>query len=264
MFEGNTVFNQDLSAWVTTSLDNTSGMFYGATSFDQDIGDWDITSLTDATNMFEGVTLSTSNYDSLLVDWSGQTTPESSVTFSGGNSKYTITGEAGRDILTGTYSWTITDGGLRVSRNVNNRGGGISGQLYTAEGVTAQPIANGTSGTVLNFASDGVEKLMNAEATNKKIAVTYAGFCKVKFKLSGKVGAAATFSFQLLVDGVVEAGAKTSRYYSGTSDIGNQGFVALVALAGGAELKIRATHTDGSPVDYTPVSASLVCEMLGV
>ena len=54
-------------------------------------------------------TLSTSNYDNLLIGW-GQQNALNNTTFSGGNSMY-CAGEAYRDTLSLTYGWTITDGG---------------------------------------------------------------------------------------------------------------------------------------------------------
>jgi hypothetical protein len=63
-------------------------------------------------SMFYGCTLSTANYDASLIAWSTGS-PHSGITFSGGNSKYTTggAGQTARNTLTGTYGWTITDGG---------------------------------------------------------------------------------------------------------------------------------------------------------
>lgn len=114
MFRLNTVFNQDIGGWNTSSLANTDYMFDGDISFDQDISGWDISSLTSAIAMFSGgATLSTANYDALLIAWAAQAPNiNSGVTFSGGNSKYSSAATSARGVLTGTYSWTITDGGL--------------------------------------------------------------------------------------------------------------------------------------------------------
>ena len=108
-FSGATSFNQDLSSWDMSSVDIMLGMFYGATSFDQDLGSWDVTSVTDATQFLDDVTLSQSNYDSLLIGWNAQTL-QSGVTFSGGNSTY-CAGSAARANMIASDLWTITDGG---------------------------------------------------------------------------------------------------------------------------------------------------------
>jgi hypothetical protein len=90
-----------------------SMMFYQAYAFNQNIGGWNITKVTLMSNMFNSVTLSTANYDSLLVGW-GAEPVTSSVTFSGGNSKYLASPNAAgvaRAHLISAHSWTITDGG---------------------------------------------------------------------------------------------------------------------------------------------------------
>jgi hypothetical protein len=61
--------------------------------------------------MFDGVTLSTANYESLLISWNAQTL-QSSVTFSGGSSKYcSAAAITARANMVESDAWIITDGG---------------------------------------------------------------------------------------------------------------------------------------------------------
>ncbi len=109
------VFNQNISTWNTIKANNMASMFLGCLAFNQNIGAWNITALLDGTNMLNSVTLSNANYNGLLAGWGAQVA-KPNVVFNGGNSHYDSTsggfnGTAGRAILTGTYTWTITDGG---------------------------------------------------------------------------------------------------------------------------------------------------------
>jgi surface protein len=111
MFRETTVANPDVSSWNTSSLTNAANMFQDASSFDRDIGSWDVTSLTNAADMLSGVTLSTANYDSLLIGWNAQAL-KPAVTFNGGNSVYCAEAavDARANMIT-TDNWLITDGG---------------------------------------------------------------------------------------------------------------------------------------------------------
>lgn len=111
-FFGNSVFNQPLNSWNTSSATRMDSMFRNAVAFDQDISSWDITSVTNLSNFMTGATLSTVNYDALLVGWEAQA-PSTGVTVDFGSSKYSIGGTSAvsRNELIVTYGWTITDGG---------------------------------------------------------------------------------------------------------------------------------------------------------
>ena len=109
MFNTALAFNQPLDNWDTSSVTNMAGMFRTANVFDQDLGSWDVSNVTDAQQMFEGVTLSTSNYDALLLDWSVQTL-QPNVIFSGGDSVFCDSATEKQSIID-TYAWVISDGG---------------------------------------------------------------------------------------------------------------------------------------------------------
>jgi len=111
MFYHNTVFNQNIGGWDTSNVTNLFGMFEGATSFDQDISNWSVVKVLNMDSLVAGGTLSVANYDALLLGWSVQAL-KSNINFDAGNSQYSASSQAARDVLTGTYSWTVTDGGV--------------------------------------------------------------------------------------------------------------------------------------------------------
>jgi len=121
VFQNATSFNQPLNTWNTSSTTNFGQMFQGATAFDQDISNWDINQANSFLNFMASVTLSTSNYDALLVGWEanlqsaypGGVGYPYTLNINFGGSQYTLGGAAAtaRTSLINNFSWTITDGG---------------------------------------------------------------------------------------------------------------------------------------------------------
>ena len=105
-------FNQDLSTWDTSNITDMFVMFWRNYLFDQDISSWVVGQVTDFGYFMQDVTLSTANYDALLIGWDAQGAMSFSGTANFGTSQYTSGGaaEAARTSLIAKWGG-ITDGG---------------------------------------------------------------------------------------------------------------------------------------------------------
>ena len=110
MFFNASSFNQDIGTWNVGNVGDMTGMFANASRFNQDLGSWNVANVTDMFFMFNGITLTTENYDALLIGWNTLSL-QNGVTFDGGNSKY-CHGKLARENIINSYGWTIIDGGL--------------------------------------------------------------------------------------------------------------------------------------------------------
>jgi len=111
MFFNCRAFNQSVANFNTSNVTSTFFMFSNCVAFDQDLSSWAIPSLSLADDMLAVTAFSTTNYDLLLVAWAAQAV-QNSVTFSAGSAHYSAGAPVtAHDHLTGTHSWSISDGG---------------------------------------------------------------------------------------------------------------------------------------------------------
>lgn len=115
MFISASSFNQPLDNWNVENVTHMHGMFRWASSFDQNLKNWNISNVQFMDAMFSGSTLSTINYNDMLIAWAALDL-YNGVIFSGGNSKYSPgAAAAARAAIIADDGWTITDGGMEVS-----------------------------------------------------------------------------------------------------------------------------------------------------
>ena len=104
-----TPFNQPLSGWNVSNVTIMDDMFNSST-FNQNIGGWNVSGVTSMSGMLiDATSFTTTNLNNIYNGWSALPSLQSNVPF-GASVCYTAT--TGRGILTGTYNWTITDGGV--------------------------------------------------------------------------------------------------------------------------------------------------------
>jgi surface protein len=111
-------FNQPISSWTVSNVVDMGGMFRRS-QFNQNIGNWNISGVTNF-SLFMGqkspLTFSTTNLNAIYNGWSTKN-PKPNLNINFGGAKYTLAGQSGKNILTGStmsggYGWTIIDGGI--------------------------------------------------------------------------------------------------------------------------------------------------------
>ena len=117
LFRNCTSFNQNISSWNVANVTSMANMFDGASNFNQNLSGWNIIGLNSSSslnNFMRGVTLSNTNYDSLLIYWNtNKASYRADLVPHFGTSKYTAAASGARAALV-TYGWVITDGGLQT------------------------------------------------------------------------------------------------------------------------------------------------------
>jgi len=109
MFSGSS-FTGDISGWDVSNVTEVKRMFENS-DFNGDLSAWNISAMTTMNRMLTNSSMSSENYDTLLIGWStlsdGETKIPEDITF-GAPAKYSCRGAAARAILTGTYNWDIS------------------------------------------------------------------------------------------------------------------------------------------------------------
>ena len=114
-FSSATSFNQPLNTWNVSLVTDMNGMFLNATAFDQNIGSWNVSLVSDFNLFMFGKSFtnySSANLNAIYNGWS-LLTVQPNLTINFGTIKYTLAGQAGKNILTGApNNWVISDGGI--------------------------------------------------------------------------------------------------------------------------------------------------------
>lgn len=123
MFNGATAFNGNISNWDTGNVTNMNGMFQFCPAFDQNLGGWNVENVTNFSIMFaNGATLSSANYDALLIGWNAQNL-QPNMAFDAGGSQYCTTASANaRANMISSYGWAIADGGACSTLSIEDVG----------------------------------------------------------------------------------------------------------------------------------------------
>jgi surface protein len=117
MFYNASSANPDTSNWDVSNVTSMSLMFESASSANPDVSSWDVSNVTDMALMFENSALSTTNLTLIYENWS-LLTLQQDVSFGAPDAQYNTSGQAGKDIMTDTYNWTITDGGKNFDTTI--------------------------------------------------------------------------------------------------------------------------------------------------
>ena len=198
MFDRVPAFNQYIGDWNVSNVTTMASMFQGATAFDQDIGDWEVDSVTSMSDMFAYAGLSTANYNFLLSGWSERTLQDN-VSFHGGNSRYCA--ETERNVLTNTFSWSVSDGGKATTCvpptaiHLTSNAISLLAPINTTVGILSATDADQTSGHVFTLVSgDGDRDNANYKIVDDTLQLAVAAPSaatrhSIRIKVTDKDGA---------------------------------------------------------------------------
>lgn len=217
----------NLAGWSSVAATDLSRMFHTGPMQLPSIAHFDVGLVTTCLELFYARTLTTANYDALLIAWAAQSPDlKPAVPFHGGGSKYSAgAATSARAVLTGTHTWAITDGGpaaLLVNDEMQGPVEDVSTRVLNVD-----PLGNGWN--VLTGSADvgegqtvvgpgGVRAVINAGSPNVVITAVVQAFAPVGLMFRSRVGGVRSMRVLLGIGGTLEL-----------QRVGNGGVVTVVA-----------------------------------
>jgi hypothetical protein len=110
MFNSADVFNQPLSAWNVSMVQNMTEMFVGAAAFNQSLGNWTFNgaiNLSSMQGLISGTAIDCINYSSTLIGWANNPLTPSNRVFNASGRQYGTNAVLARNALTSSKGWII-------------------------------------------------------------------------------------------------------------------------------------------------------------
>jgi len=141
---------------------------------------------------------------------------------------------------------------------------GVYGEIYVADGSTAQSSLGTTPTKMTGFAANGESSGTTPDHTNDQITVGTAGKYLVDFDVSFSGTGGATMKFHLRVNDGEQAKAALVRKLGVGGDVGNAGFACIMSLSANDVLTVYVeTDNAGGTDSITPEDAHLRVRRIG-
>ena len=160
---------------------------------------------------------------------------------------------------------------MRVDNNgdvVFENGAGLQfGELWVADGVTAQSIATGVTYTKLTgWANDGQENGgIDNDVANNKIIINKVGKYLINCSINGASGSNnTTFKFAVFLNAVEQDKIHMHRKFASGGDKGSGAMTGIIDVTTVPwDLDVRARHDNGGAVNFTPSYMNINCVQIG-
>ena len=185
MFRYSQAFNQDLSRWNTGNVVDMSVMFGDMPAFNQNLGAWDVSQVQAMDFMFSKNGMSADSYSKTLMGWAGRSALRTGVSLRA-TTGYECVAAPARKVLTGTWGWQITDGGVGPCANVTptDFGGQRVGTSGSPVAVTVANLGGADTSLPAEAVSvSGPFSIVNDDCSNTTLA-SGTGTCTVMVRFS--------------------------------------------------------------------------------
>ncbi len=198
-----------VSNWNMGNVTRIAQMFFYASKFNEDLSSWDISSLDNALAMLSFSGISSENYDKLLIEWNKKVqagTAPSNIRFAAANVKYCMGVRARQELIASGWgeNGNITDGGSDCSAAFIT-----TWNIATDNEAIRIPINTSAEGGayVYDFTVDWGDGVIESFGTRDNPSHTYAKAGVYAIKISPNIDADG--------DGIYEAGFPQIKFNNG-------------------------------------------------